>query len=281
MEEFLQQNKMKNASGAERQQLDYNHVLEKLQDYILNQNNIKKSLQSMFVESCNEKQLVKNKLSKQNDKKSNINSKFKSGIYVPKYADTLFWCFYIIKNGFEEYENLTSINIVVEKKLKIDYVDKIRQNKNILKKYKVASLTYIEDKLVNEKMIDIKTFFALCIIENINIMYIYKKTYFDLNANMSDLTYKVIHRLDNNVYGYEDISFQDEDEQDDEVEDKINKYKISLFQITNIDKPVKSMSYYKVDELVENCKKLGIVYQDTNSKIKNKKELYEAFMQYF
>jgi hypothetical protein len=274
MEEFLQQNKMNIASGAEQRQLDYNHVLEKLQDYILNPHNIKKSLQSMFIESCNEKNNVINKKS---INKPKAKTESNSGIYVPKYTDTLFWCFYIIKNGFEEYENLTSINIVVEKKLKIDYVDKIRQNKNVLKKYKVASLTYIEDKLVNEKVIDIKTFFALCIIENINVMYIYKKTYFDLNANMSDLTYKIIHRLDNNVYGYEDISDQD----DDEVENKLNKYKNGLFQITNIDKPVKSMSYYKVDELVEFCKKLGIVYQNANSKIKNKKELYEAFMQYF
>jgi hypothetical protein len=36
MEEFLQQNKMNIASGEEQRQLDYNHVLEKLQDYIGN-----------------------------------------------------------------------------------------------------------------------------------------------------------------------------------------------------------------------------------------------------
>lgn len=272
MEEFLQVNKKTSLAGSE---IDYNHVLEKLQDYILDQKNIKKSLNSIFVDRINQNSNLINKISKQNDKSSKQNPK----IYVPKHADTLFWCFYIIKNGFEEYESLPAINIVVEKKLKIEYVDKIRNNKNKLKKYKIATLTHIEDRLVNEKVIDIKTFFSLCVIENINVMYIYKKTFYNLNSNMSDLRYNVIHRLDNNKYGYEDIMIEDNDECDNEK--TLNTYKNNFLEITNIDKPIKSMSYYKVDDLVENCKKLGISYENSKSKIKSKKELYESFVQYF
>lgn len=274
MEEFLP----KKSNSA-----DYNHVLEKLQDYILTKDNIRKSLESIYGLYNNEKGNNNEKM-KENDKNmidrkgkhtEKENDK-KEKIYIPKEVDTLFWCFYIIKFGMEEYNNLTAVNIVVEKKFKIDYVTKIRQNKQLIRKFKLATLTHIEDKLVNEQKIDIKTFFALCVTENINILYIHKKTFFELNIN--ETKPYIIHHLDNK-YGYEEIKDElNEDLKD--TENKINFYKTHFFQITSIDKPIKSMSYYKVDELVEICKKIGIECQTSNSKIKNKKELYEAFLQY-
>ena len=53
-------------------------------------------------------------------------------------------------------------------------------------------------------------------------------------------------------------------------------------KLDNIDKPIKSMSGYKISELVEICEKLAIdtVNKETN-KPKCKKDLYEAIIQYF
>jgi len=262
MEEFLPNNKKSNNS-------DYNHVLEKLQDYILTNDNIRKSMEKIFGKNNNNDE----KINMNHKKEKHDEKKEKEKIYIPKETDTLFWCFYIIKFGMEEYSNLNAVNIVVEKKIKIDYVTKIRVNKQLIRKYKLATLIHIEDKLVNETKIDIKTFFALCLVENINIIYINKKTFFELNIN--ETKPYIIHHLDNNKYGYEEIN-----EELNDKDNTINYYKTDFFQITNIDKPIKSMSYYKVNELVEICKKLGIQYQTSNSKIKNKKELYEAFIQY-
>jgi hypothetical protein len=184
--------------------------------------------------------------------------------------DTLFWCFYILKYGENNYEMLDNINIVLEKKLKIDYVEKIRKEKQIVKSYKFATLTHLENKLANEEKIDLNTFFTLCVIENINVLYICKKIYFELLMN--DDKIHIIHCLDNySKYGYEGIE-----------QSKIELYRSKLFEVDNFEKPVKSISSYKVSELVEFCTKLGIeIYDKNTNKNKSKKDLYELLIQYF
>ena len=60
------------------------------------------------------------------------------------------------------------------------------------------------------------------------------------------------------------------------------KIKSDLYQLDNIDKPIKSMSGYKLSELIEICQKLAIdtLHKETN-KAKCKKDLYESIIQYF
>ena len=165
---------------------------------------------------------------------------------------------------------IDNINIVLEKKLKIDYVEKIRKEKQIVKSYKFATLTHLENQLANEDKIDLNTFFTLCVIENINVLYVCKKTYFELLMN--DDKIHIIHRLDNySKYGYEGIE-----------QSKIELYRSTLFKVDDVDKPIKSISSYKVSELVEFCTKLGIeIYIKNTTKSKSKKELYESLIQYF
>ena len=58
---------------------------------------------------------------------------------------------------------------------------------------------------------------------------------------------------------------------------RTNKYKLD-----KLDKPIKSESAYKVQHLIDMCSKLGIEKNNTKSgKVKTKKELYEAIIQYF
>jgi len=101
----------------------------------------------------------------------------KGDTFFPDVHDSLFWSFYIMKNGQEEYESLGKINIVIERKIKIEYIERFRESKQVLKSYKTAPLTHLENVLLNEKQIDIKTLIALCVIEGISFMYIYKNTY--------------------------------------------------------------------------------------------------------
>ena len=63
---------------------------------------------------------------------------------------------------------------------------------------------------------------------------------------------------------------------------KIEMYRNTLFKVDTIDKPIKAITSYKVQELVDFCNKLGIeiVNKDTN-KNKSKKDLYESLIQYF
>ena len=255
-------------TSSNNQENKYNDVINKLHDYILNENTIKKSLNNR-IDNILENILENNCLVKPN-KIFEKNIKERITTFSPKQKDSLFWCFYILKYGEQNYEMLENINIVLEKRLKIEYVEKIRKEKQIVKSHKFATLTHLENQLANEEKIDLPTFFTLCVLENINVLYICKKTYFELLMN--DDKIHIIHRLDNySKYGYEGIE-----------QSKIELYRSTLFKVDSVEKPIKSISSYKVSELVEFCSKLGIeiCVKDTN-KNKSKKDLYESLIQYF
>jgi len=203
-------------------------------------------------------------------------------IFYPKQKDSLFWSFYIMVYGDVAYELIQPINLVSEKKIKIEYIEKIRLNKALLKQHKYATLTHIENQLLNEQRIDIKTFFSLCVLEKMNVFYIHKKTYYDLQMNKDDnnidtnnstyILYSSINPKINNQlkYGFE-LG----------ISEKIENFKKEFFHIENLEKPIKSISGYKLNELLEYCKQLGIETMNQNNKTKNKKELYESLIQYF
>jgi hypothetical protein len=238
----------------------YNDVITKLQDYMLDENTIQNSIKNRLETPI----LKTTKCFVEQKSKERINT------FTPKQKDSLFWCFYILKYGEQNYEMLENINIVLEKKLKIEYVEKIRKEKQVVKSHKFATLTHLENQLANEERIDLNTFFTLCVIENINVLYICKKTYFELLMN--DDKIHIIHRLDNySKYGYEGIE-----------QSKIELYRSTLFKVDSVEKPIKSISSYKVSELVDFCSKLGIeiCVKDT-TKNKSKKDLYESLIQYF
>jgi hypothetical protein len=201
--------------------------------------------------------------------KDESTSSTKGDTFFPDVHDSLFWSFYIMKNGQEEYESLGKINIVIERKIKIEYIERLRESKQLLKTYKTAPLTHLENVLLNEKQIDIKTLIALCVIEGISFMYIYKNTYFEMNIDADESTQiHAIVRMDMPTkYGYKMI--QD-----------AKPIRESFYKIDNMNKPLKSMSAYKLDELVVFCNKLGMV-QVNDGKKANKKCLYEMLVQYF
>ena len=189
--------------------------------------------------------------------------------FFPDVHDSLFWSFYIMKNGQEAYETLGKINIVIERKIKIEYIERFRESKQVLKTYKTAPLTHLENVLLNEKQIDIKTLIALSVIEGISFIYIYKNTYFEMNI-AADETSEIhtIVRMDMPTkYGYK-------------ITQDVKPIRDTFYKIDNMNKPLKSMSAYKLDELVVFCNKLGIVAGNDGKKA-NKKCLYEMLVQYF
>jgi hypothetical protein len=66
------------------------------------------------------------------------------------------------------------------------------------------------------------------------------------------------------------------------TQELINNIRSSLYKVVNVDKPIKSVSSYKVQDLIEICSKLAI--ETTNKetgKAKSKNDLYESIIQYF
>lgn len=269
------------------QRILYNDVIEKLQNYMLDENNIEKSIKPKFFLYKN-KQNVKqtdNTNVKPNVKQNIIltakeKEKQKPTIFIPQEKDTLFWCFYIIKYGEIKYETINNKNEVITKQIKIDFIQKIRENKKTIKIYKLDSISNIESNLVNDNLICAKTFLALCVLENINIIFITKKTYFELLMNDSNEIY-IVYQIENNMnekynkynikYGFELGNIE-----------TINNIKDTLYKVDKIDKPILAISSYTIKELLDICNKLAIetINTDTN-KLKSKKELYEKIIQYF
>ena len=185
-------------------------------------------------------------------------------IFEPREKDSLFWCFYIMKHGQTAYDMLDHRNFVVEKKLKIEYVEKIRNDKQQIKLHKFTTLTHLESNLANDDRIDLPTFLSLCVFENLNVNVVKKRTYFELLMN-DGVELHTIHCLENHKHGYNQI-----------IPDKT-----TLLKIDNIVKPLKAISSYKVQELLDFCEKLKIetINPDTN-KTKTKNDLYESIVQY-
>jgi len=246
--------------------LSYNDVLNELQDYILDDVNIQKSLKMKISNIKNENE---------NEKPVKQNFINKIELFIPNQQDTLFWCYYIIKNGDLCYETLNNKNSLIAKQIKIDLVSQIRKNKDIVKTYKFDTISNIESNLANDNFLNIKTFFTLCAIENINIIYVNKKTYFQLLMNDTNVTY-IVHETSknsnyNNKYGFEIAT-----------DEKINNIRETLYKLDTINKPIKGLSSYKVQDLIDICVKLAIESVNKESgKHKSKKDLYESIIQYF
>jgi hypothetical protein len=240
---------------------NYNHVLQKLQDYILDEPNIQRSIAS--------KTKTSSFVPRKHNNTSPLIAKPKNSVFFPQEKDSLFWCFYIMKNGDTNYEMLEHKNIITDKKLKIEYVEKIRKEKQVVKAYKFATLTHIENNLSNDNIIDTKTFLTLCAIENINVLFVKNKSFFELLMNDTPEIY-IVYWIGNGKFGYE---------KNNEV---FNSIKSTHYKLDNIEKPIKTISAYKLQELVDICQKLDIEFinKDTN-KAKNKKDLYESIIQHF
>lgn len=191
-------------------------------------------------------------------------------IYLPSEKDTLFWCFFIMKHGDTHYEMLDNKNIIVEKRNKIEYVEKIRKDKQLIKTYKFVTLTNLENNLANEDKLNIGTFLSLCVFENINVLYIKNKTYYELLMN-DEPTIFIVYQVENNKYGVEQSVIANTDD-----------IKNTLYKIDNVDKPIKPFSAYKLQDLIDIAIKLGFeITNKTSNKSKNKKELYEDIVKCF
>lgn len=238
--------------------INYNDVVEQLQHYMLTSETIERAMSFMVV----------NQQSQHCSKPKQQAARQISTMFRPREKDSLFWCFYIMVNGDVAYETLANRNMITEKKFKIEYVEKLRADKDRIKPYKFASATHIESKLANDATIDIPTFLTLCVLENQNVIFVNKRTYYELTMN-NDSDVFIVYGIDNWKYGFEtDV-------------DKANNIRTTFLKLDNMAKPVKAISSYKVDELVEMCTRLSIETHTSANKPKSKMELYESIVKYF
>lgn len=260
-----------------------------LQDYMFTNNNLsrltKHIIQPILIpkpkQTPNFKQLISNNQLSSNKVIQKPVLPKKETNYKPKQKDSLFWCFYILKKGFSNYEmEINNQYFVVEKSEKFKYIDLIRKNKNILKIHKIKPLTELEDDLANKDKISPKTFFALCILENINVILVDKRKIFELICIDIDDAHPVniIHR-NNKTYEHHielDVTME-----------MIQKYRDTYYKMSSFDSMLKSIGSYKLDELIELCKQLNIPIDNINNNNNNKnkkptkKDIYELLVLHY
>ena len=248
-----------------------------IKDTLVKESKIKDTLVKEFKikDTLVKEPKVKDTLVKESKIKETLvkESKVKETMYRPKQKDSLFWCFYILKYGFSNYEmEINNQYFVVEKNEKFKYIELLRKNKDLLKLHKIKPLTQLEDDLANKDKISPKTFFALCILENINVLLVDKRKVYELLINDSP-TINIVHR--NNQTYYHSIEL-------DVTQDICNKYRETYYILTNFDTSLKGIGSYKLQELIDLCNKLNInIEEHKNKTLKQKitkKDIYELLV---
>ena len=163
-------------------------------------------------------------------------------IFFSPRGDSLFWCFYVLKNGITAYEQEPA-SFVKEKTEKFRYIELLRTNKPILKMHRIQKLCDIEATLSMDKCIDMSTFLALCALEQLNVVVFQNQLYTDMIGNTSTNKIYVMYRNANKYkleYDSHDIATL--------------KYETTHFKL-----PLKSISSYKLSDLQSICARLKVI----------------------
>ncbi len=201
--------------------------------------------------------------SKEQNKYNTLTTTSKVKKIHPIFEDKLFWCFFIMLKGEDEYNYSHKSNFKIEKDIKIQSIEKMKEYSPQLKLHKIKYIN-IENEMLNEKCISIQGLYALCLIYDISVIYVKGKTFYEINNNNTDIKYIIEKKGIDNICINIDVE-----------SDAVMQIRSNLYRIENIIKPLKSISSYKVDELKAICKKLNIELLDSVGKNKKKYILYE------
>lgn len=204
--------------------------------------------------------------------------------FIPFQKDTLFWCFYIMKYGLENYNLLGEHTFVLEKKLKFQYVEDSRKQSDLLKSKKLICMSELENQLANDSIIQLGTFLSLCVLENLNVIYFNSRTYYEIILTEFGVTHVIekqpspllkykknqtTNHNNSSVYGYVGL-----------LNDDLKTHRLSCYKMETLDKPLKCISSYKVKEIEDICNlfKINIFSEEnteySNNKKKTKSELF-------
>lgn len=194
--------------------------------------------------------------------------------FIISQKDKLFWCFYIFLKGFHEYEFINNTHFKVEKDFKISAVEKLNTVKDKLKLMKIK-ICDVENELSNKLVISTIGLQFLCLLHKINIMYIKNNTFYEIIGDCDkaddDKYYNIILNENNNITMpaiYDDI---------DKIKSRMANYREKYWKIDNVQKPIKAVSAYTLDELKTICEKLNLDVIKNGKKL-IKKDLYQSIL---
>ena len=219
-------------------------------------------------------------VSQNEDQPSTLNVS-QNGFFTPKQSDSLFWCFYILCNGYTSYEYETNY-FTAEQQFKIKTIEKVKKgdNKQALKDNKISKKNF-ESGLM--EVVTPKTLYALCIFYSINVFYVHNNTYYDIVVDSEKPINVIRYNSETNNYsvcaGAGAGVGTDNSQTSQQLCDYIEKIKESHWKLETIEKPLRAITSYSMEELVNICNKLDISITDESNKKKKKAELYSSILQ--
>jgi hypothetical protein len=224
-------------------------IFNKLKNYIITN----KTSTSITQNTINIKTSIK-----KDSKKNN----FKSYLTYPKQFDKLFWCFYMIYNGIDEYNTIDNKHFVIEKEFKLNFVQTIRNNPSLLKDNKIKKIE-TELDIANSRQISINSFHALCLYHHLNVIVVCNNIYYEFISNNESPTnvIDISTNFTGCVVNIESTLLQ-----------SLLSNKI---YVENPNRPLRAVSFYKISDLHDLCKKMNISYLYSSGKLKKKQELYD------
>ena len=240
--------------------MNTHNFIEFLDKYAFNNHNIQSLISNEYFESkpILKKKEVPIKIDKNDD------------FFIPEEKDTIFWCWFIFKFGFSEYEILKQNYFTIEKEYKINFIEKVRQNKKFLKHIKIKK-NDMEGHLANDSQLKILYLEPLLLIEKFNFIYMDDKIYYENLIQPQNKTCIIKYFKKQEKYGL----FLEEESN----KHKLFEYREKLFIVDSFTKPIKTISNYKAQQLRDICKKLKIDIMKTPTKSKTKKELYQLVIE--
>jgi hypothetical protein len=201
----------------------------------------------------------------------NIVKTKKSTFFNPRQQDTLFWCIYILMNGFNEYNEIQRNYGVVELDIKKKIADFLKDNQSKMKNtnYKITKVAIQEimsELLTSQKMTSYECLIAMCVFYKINIIIVYPNDKIMLefiSSNDEEIPFFILYK---DVYGKYKVNTEKKSWKE------VQEMKQTRVCLDNYLKPMKSISNYTIPYLEELATKLGVL--DLTKKYK-KVELYD------
>jgi hypothetical protein len=203
-------------------------------------------------------------------------------LYTPNVKnDTLLWCAYIMIHGIEKFEcvenHYTESNV-----FKFQMVEYIRAKKTLLKPHKISASS-VEEGLVHKPYINLETFQAIAVCYNLSVCIIQDRKIFEVGRSDNDKNTFILEKLKGKFGVY--IGFRTGTGVSPSDKSALLEYvREKYWSMENITSPIRSISAYKLQDLIDICRKLEIsetkvVLGDFGSivsqKKKTKPELYE------
>jgi hypothetical protein len=197
--------------------------------------------------------------------------------------DSLLWAIYIMIYGIEKYETIEN-HYTESNTFKFALVELLRENKPVLKANKLK-LNALEESLVHKPFIGLETLQAIALCKHLSVCIVQDRKYYEV-ANGSSGSGGggggfIIEKIKGKYVLY--VS------PDRITAGYLNYVRKNYWLMENISAPIRAMSAYKLQDLVDICNKLNLPVVNVipgkfgsmgTEKRKTKLELYEAICKY-